>query len=105
MKLDINVDAASDSDVEMQSACSHLTPLPSATQGEPPDHKRKEEPANDTLKPPNGFNQDDHHMDIEEPVARASFDLLSRIKGMYRLLDLVYEEASGGGGMGKAIIF
>ncbi|PVF92927.1 hypothetical protein CPB86DRAFT_144289 [Serendipita vermifera] len=108
MYLDPNADAASDSDVEMQSACSHFTPLPPANQQtnqqEPPNNENKQEPLNEDMKSLNNIEQESHAMVVDEPVARPSLDLLGRVKGMYRLLDLVYEEASGGGGMVDKVI-
>jgi hypothetical protein len=90
-------DSSSSSDVEMFSATSGRTRYGTAADT---DHQDADEPAipnqQNTESP---SKTDAGPSGIEESPASPSLDLLGRIKGMYRLLDLINEHGSGGIGI------
>jgi hypothetical protein len=98
---------SSDEDVEMHSAASHVES--SAT----PTNPAVPLDTNDTyLNQPEGSNISRipspaivNDVDMEEKVAtEPSLDLLDRIPGMFRLLDLVTEQGSNGIGQFLSVI-
>ncbi|CAG8553543.1 2168_t:CDS:2, partial [Acaulospora colombiana] len=99
MKIEINAeqDGDSDHDLEMVSARSQISTTVVDVGEQQPSHLDKESSSTDldtrTFENPIG---DNHQVVVEEPAAAPSLDLLDRIPGMYRLLDLVNEEGSGG---------
>ncbi|KIM19860.1 hypothetical protein M408DRAFT_172603 [Serendipita vermifera MAFF 305830] len=103
------MDSDAASDTTMQTAPSRLPPPPRSSQ---PQTQAAHSTALEPPKPsPNATRASSPvPMEVDEPaveesVASApSFDLLDRIPGMYRLLDLVQERGSGSGGMVDKII-
>jgi hypothetical protein len=94
------LDDISDSDVEMHSARSELTSVPPGTNHQAPSiNQNGIDQTNSSLHPPDDTGHEDDTLLLDEPPASPSLDLLSRVKGMYRLLDLLCEEGSGGIGM------
>jgi hypothetical protein len=94
------------SDTEMHSAVSHQAPSPMpplnrAAHSTTPDIPERNSDAYRASSPV-PMVVDEPVVDepvVDEPVAsKPSFDLLHRIPGMYRLLDLVQERGSGGVG-------
>ncbi|PVF98362.1 hypothetical protein CPB86DRAFT_825740 [Serendipita vermifera] len=93
----MKLDDISDTDVEMHSARSEITSVPpGATYQAPPNHEDTNDTTYDAPHPPDFIEPEDNKVIIDEPPASPSLDLLCRIKGMYRLLDLLCEEGSGG---------
>jgi hypothetical protein len=96
--------ASSDEDVEMHSAASHAESSATPTS--------RTVPLDTDINQPGGSNISRiptpvivNDVDMEEKVAtEPSFDLLDRIPGMFRLLDLVAEQGSNGIGQFVSIM-
>jgi hypothetical protein len=94
------------SDVEMHSAVSRQVPTPKPPLSQAGHSTTLEVPGSNVkayrASSPVPMVVDEPVVDepvVDEPVAsEPSFDLLHRIPGMYRLLDLVQERGSGGVG-------
>lgn len=84
---------SSDGDTEMHSASQMLSSIvPNQEPGNP------QVPPSSTVPPTRGVSPMvvDHAPDNEPVVSRPSLDLLDRISGMFRFLDLVTEQGSNG---------
>lgn len=91
-------DSSSESDVEMFSATSGRTRYGTAADA---DHQDADETITRNLQNTELSSKTDAEPFVidEESPALPSPDLLGRIKGMYRLLDLINEQGSGGIGI------
>jgi len=95
-------DSSSTSDAEMFSATSGRTQHGSAADT---NHQNADENIRTNQQNTESSSKMDAKLPVinEEPPALPSLDLLGRVKGMYRLLDLINEQGSGG--IGAVVLY
>lgn len=89
-------DDRSQADTEMRTAFTHGSEIDKSIR-DPSEPDLEPEPENGPGPGLRSNAQDSEYKD-EKPAKKLTLDLLDRIKGMYRLLDLINEQGGGGAG-------